>query len=121
MWRKFFINKIIIIPLVLVIFALSIPFKAEAGPGLPFGGQILSVIPCLCSANLLITMRPIGPLSPPQVIFGPSSILFPFYQLWRPGAYLLGNYGPPVPCVVFAIICVPISVAPLILMTGTSM
>ena len=122
-FKKLSLSSIIMI-LVFSLMVNLIPTKASAGPGFPFGGKVIKVIPCTCSANLLIATVPIGPTSPPFLIFGPSSILYQFYQIFRPGAYLLGNYGPPVPCLVYiGIGCIPMPLAPtapLILMVGTS-
>lgn len=105
--------------------SLLLPLPVKAFPaGIPFGGQILAVIPCVCSFNFLIIQRPIGATSPFVLIFQPFvSILYPFFNVWVPGTYLLGTYGPPDVCVIFDggdDPCTPIMVAPLIIMTGTS-
>lgn len=109
----------------LLMFSFLFPLDALAFPaGIPFGGQILAVIPCVCSFNFLIIQRPIGATSPFVLIFQPFvSILYPFFNVWIPGTYLLGTYGPPDVCVIFDggdDPCTPIMIAPLIIMTGTS-
>ena len=108
----------------LLIVIMFIPAPALAGPGLPFGGQIIATIPCICSLNLLIINRPIGNTSYPFLIFGIGSILYPFFDLWKPGTFIMGNYGLIDACVIFVggeHPCKPIMIAPRIFMVGTSL
>lgn len=107
-----------------LVLIVAVPFPAIAGPGLPFGGQIIATIPCVCSLNLLIINRPIGNTSYPFLIFGIGSILYPFFDLWKPGTFIMGNYGLVDACVIFVggdHPCKPIMIAPRIFMVGTSL
>lgn len=117
-----------LIPALLILFVvisigLSVPAPAYA-LGLPFGGFSLSVFPCLCSFNLLITYAPVN-AAPPMLIYQPgATILYLFGQIFRPGVWLLGLYGPPVACIIPISSppwCVPMAVAPMMTMVGTSM
>ena len=99
--------------------AVKLPFT-------PFGGKILSVIPCTCSAGFAVVIGP----PRPAIIFVPIAFLAsPLNHLWRqiltPGVWALGLYfPPPVPCLVYAgITCVPAPVQPLgtIFRSGTSL
>ncbi len=107
-----------------LVLILAAPFPALAGPGLPFGGQIIATIPCVCSLNLLIINRPIGNTSYPFLIFGIGSILYPFFDLWKPGTFIMGTYVAADVCVIFVggdHPCKPIMIAPRIFMVGTSL
>ena len=54
-----------------------------------FGGPILWVDYCTCSGNIRLT---VGPPVPGAYVFQPGrSIPFLFYQLYRPGPFVLGN------------------------------
>lgn len=60
--------------------------------GLPFGGPIIMSIPCTCSLGQFIVL---GPPSVGAYVYQPAtSKTFKFGQLYRPGAFLLGNYIP---------------------------
>ena len=103
------INKKIVfaILIVFIIVSVSIAFSSEKALGiLPFGGQILNVLYCICSNNLLIT---VGPPVGGQYIFQPgASMLYPFGQIFRAGPWVLGNASPGGVCLIWAgKICVP--------------
>ncbi len=103
---------------------LAVPTQALAGPGLPFGGQIIQTLPCVCSLNFLIINRPIGPTSVPNLVFGPGSVLYAFYNIFRPGSYILGTYTHPTICAMWGPDgCSPPIIIPAmkIFMVGTSM
>lgn len=109
----------------LVLGLMLIPMTVNAGPGLPFGGQVLYVVPCACSANFLIVNRPIGlSSSAPYLIFGPGSIPYSFFSHFIPGSYIMGTYTHVEPCVVWVGVCVPYPPAPAgfkIFMIGSSL
>ena len=118
--NKFFLRLIASASVLLI---LVVPFKALAGPGLPFGGQIIQTLPCVCSLNFLIINRPIGPTSVPNLVFGAGSILYAFYDIFRPGAYILGTYTTPTVCAMWGPDgCEPPIIIPAmkIFMVGTS-
>ncbi len=94
------------IAIVILMLAVN-PIPVEAGPGLPFGGRVLYIVPCACSGNVLIVNKPIGPNSVPNLIFGPGSIPYAFYSHFIPGSFILGTYTHVEPCVVWVGVCVP--------------
>lgn len=71
----------------------ALPTSANAQIGLlPFGGPIVSVIPCYCSFGALLT---IGPPVPGTYVFQLGrSILFPMGQVYRPLPMVLGTWTP---------------------------
>jgi len=86
--------------LLIALVLIFVPNLVLAGPGLPFGGQIIKVVPCVCSVNFLIINRPIGPTAQPLLLFEPSSILYAFYNIFTPGTFILGTYTNPSACVI---------------------
>ncbi|MEK7390919.1 MAG: hypothetical protein AAB635_02160 [Patescibacteria group bacterium] len=87
-------KKIIIFFLILaviVVVAYSI-LKYTKGIGLlPFGGKVLTSIPCTCSGNFLLT------ISPPvggQFSYIPGSQAYLNYNLPSVGVWALGLYTP---------------------------
>ena len=91
----------------------------------PFGGRIVVSLPCLCSGAWLLQLIPASPALPPQVMYLPGvSTLYQYGQVFRPGPHVLGTTLGAYPCIELipvAPYCVPISVAPLIRMVGTSL
>jgi len=89
--------------------------------GLPFGGKIVTVIPCLASANYMITHVPAA--GPPVVIYQPGiSRLYSYFQL-TPGNWMLGNTLGMAPClklVPFPPFVISLGTYPLISIVGTS-
>jgi len=69
--------------------------EALAALGIPFGGPIITIIPC--NTGALITLG--GP-RPGQYMYMPGTRSFLFGPPIHPGQWLLGLFGPPVPCVV---------------------
>lgn len=58
---------------------------------LAFGGRVITVTPCTCSAGFQLV---IGPPRPAQVLYQPGiSVLFSFYN-FLPANYALGTYSP---------------------------
>ncbi|MEX0918947.1 MAG: hypothetical protein WDZ85_03220 [Candidatus Paceibacterota bacterium] len=102
--------------------------------GIPFGGQIIAPpIPCTCpfTPGVQIIIKPALPAWPTHLVYLPGvSILYQYYQIFRPGPHLLGLVAPtPVPCLMVApppFFCRP-PLAPYlpaglpIIMTGTSL
>lgn len=122
---KIFLKPLGSLLLVGITFLVPMSVAQALTPGLPFGGIITFVVPCVCSGNAVIYNIPIGKTSLPALIFQPGiSVLYSFYQIYKPGTYILGTYGPPTPCIfLYLIICAPwllTPAAPLIEMVGTS-
>lgn len=121
--RYLLLSKKITTMTVIMAFVLLLPAYASAQAGLPFGGIIIKPIFCPCSANVALRIVPIGATSPHIVMFQPGvSTLYAFWNILKPGTYLLGTYGPPVPCLSI-VFCIPdprVIAAPIIIMTGTS-
>lgn len=90
-------------------------------PTAPFGGQILSVIPCTCSYGHVVVL---GPPIPGLYHFTPFTTLYSFFQTYRIGAWLLGNYFPGTgnQCLVYVGVgCVPVPNLGAMQMVGTSL
>ncbi|MFA4890163.1 MAG: hypothetical protein WC587_00800 [Candidatus Paceibacterota bacterium] len=73
--------------------------KAEAKGLIPFGGRILYVTYCTCSGGLLLT---IGPPRPGNYYFTAGSRVYAYYQIYRPGAWALGDAFPGGACMIYA-------------------
>lgn len=58
---------------------------------LGFGGEILMVIPCIDEASYAII---IGTPTPGVYLWVPGTMMFPYYNLWTPGPWVLGGYIP---------------------------
>lgn len=115
--NQFFYSCLIVLFLAMSIF-VALPQRAEAL--VPFGGPILSVFWCTCSFNLMVN---IGPPVPIIAMYQPGmTILYLFGQIWRPGAWTLGLWGPPTACaIVVPYGCQVIATPPMMVMVGTSM
>lgn len=87
----------------------------------PFGGKITAVVPCPCSASYMVY---VGPPVSATVMYVPSMTkLYPFYQISRPGPWVLGIYypGTTYTCLVYSITgCTSVGSAPIINIVGTS-
>lgn len=113
----------IIFCFLLVIFSLG--FGSSAGAQslgqIPFGGTIVTVIPCLASGNYMITQIPAA--GPAVVMYQPGiSRLYSYFQL-TPGSWILGNTAGMVPClklVPFPPFVISLGTYPLITIVGTS-
>ncbi len=87
----------------------------------PFAGIILDVEVCTCSGSLNIL---IGPPFPAQLLYYPGiSLLYPMFQIFRPGPYALGLYVPGATCLIAQKYCTPATVPPwgIMMMVGTSL
>jgi peptidoglycan hydrolase-like protein with peptidoglycan-binding domain len=102
--------------------------KVEAVTFIPFGGMIISVIPCTCPTPYGFVDQ-IGPPRP-AIIFIPNTFLAsPLNHLWRQiltqGVWTLGLYfTPPKPCLIWVKNkCAPASIQPwgTIFRSGTSL
>jgi len=107
----------------------------------PFGGFVGSVLWCACSMNLMVNMSnlctepPSNPLvtsannpatcngSPQTLMYNPATtILYPFYQIYSAGVWLLGLWNGQEECVILTPSgCVSLGSYPLMYMVGTSM
>lgn len=58
---------------------------------LQFGGEILNVTYCTCSMNLAIT---VGPPAGGVFTYEPGATVYAFYQIFRPGPWVLGTDVP---------------------------
>ncbi len=87
----------------------------------PFGGQVITIVPCPCDLGSWIT---IGTPVPASLfvpwVFMASPLFFPFKAV-HPGAWWLGLYNPlvQIPCLVPPL-CTPIGAGGDIIMAGTS-
>ncbi|TSC61454.1 MAG: hypothetical protein G01um101448_342 [Parcubacteria group bacterium Gr01-1014_48] len=85
-----------------------------------FGGRIKKVEVCTCSGSLNLT---IGLPRPRQLLYVPgASILYAFYQIFRPGPWTLGMYTPGAVCLMAQKFCTPVTIPPIgtIRIVGTS-
>ena len=120
---KYFDNKINFLSL-LMNFLIK-PVFAQLSLGFqPFGGRIISIVPCTCNAGRLIYVGPPRPI----ILFVPFGFeASPLLYLWKnintPGVWLLGlAHRIPVPCFTGSPpTCTPVGSGLLIYMTGTSL
>lgn len=104
---------------------LLVFFPLKTNAQIPFGGKIISVIPCTCNmmvGNMAVLINQLPAAGPPQLIFQLGlSRLYAYYQL-VPGAWILGKTLGASTCWIGVIpFCVPAApVAPLINFVGTS-
>lgn len=101
---------------VIAVLIMFMPSFAFAGI---FGGKILFAVPCTCSGNYLLT---IGPPRPATLVFQPGiSVSYLFHQVYRAGAWALGNYSSGGSCLMYAgITCVSVPNNGTITKIGTS-
>lgn len=76
---------------VMILF-FSVPSYSYA-LGIPFGGRILKIIPCLCSPGIAVI---VGPPRGGSFLFIGKGL----YAWWRvlPGSWVLGDYSPGATC-----------------------
>lgn len=78
--------------IVLILFSLFFVLKYTRGVvGIPFGGKVISAIPCPCSGSFLLT------LSPPtagQYIYYPGTQRYLNFNLPQIGVWAVGLYTP---------------------------
>ncbi len=104
--------------LILVHVILLTPRGAEA-VGIPFGGRIVAIVPCVCSANLLVVVAdPRGVLLPLTIQPG-VTLLYAYFKPLPP-ANTVGKFIPGGLCLIPATPCAPIPSAGTILMIGSS-
>ena len=85
-----------------------------------FGGQIGGIVQCTCTGGHVIS---VGPPRPGvfHVVPGFSQV-FKYGQTKRPGAWVLGTYVPPSPCLKrIGAFCVPVPHQGNIQLTGTTL
>ncbi len=87
--RTWFYSLAALIIAFILIFSAMAYKKIQAQTGIPFGGFVTHVEYC-CNGILLQVGPPVGGL----YLVGPGSIIFPFYQFFRSGVYVLGNASP---------------------------
>ncbi len=105
--------------LILVHVILLTPRGAE-GVGIPFGGRSVSIIPCMCSANILVVVAdPRGTLLPLVIQPGLTVLYAHFKPL--PPANTVGKFFPGGVCLIPATPCAVIPSVGTIMMMGTSM
>ncbi len=84
--------------LFVIIAVFGVWVKTSSAISLGFGGRITKVVYCPCSANLAIFVVGVkgGVYS-----FEPGSLLFAWYQIYRPGPWTVGTYTPVNKCLWF--------------------
>jgi len=100
-------------------FSLLVGADMTAAVPLAFGGRILAVVPCTCSAGLALK---VGPPRPAYVLYQPGvSILFSFYNLLPPD-YALGTYKPGGVCLTGTPpVCLTVPTLGTVTLVGTSL
>lgn len=114
----------LVISLVVSVTFLFVPGSAYAlGFFTPFGGRVLTEVPCTCGASTLIT---VGPPRPGTFLITPASRVHKNYRP-VPGRWVLGIAAAPAPCMmlVFTILppfvtCAPRGEGAVVLRIGTS-
>lgn len=98
----------------LLVFAVSFGFWVKSSKAIiPFGGPVTAVAYCPCSGNLAIV---VGPPGPGIFMYQPgASTVYSFYQIFRPGPWVLGTYTPGGSCMMF----IPYGCAPMLFPMGT--
>lgn len=107
---------VLVLVSIFFLFVVSFGFWIKSSKAIiPFGGPILNVFYCPCSANLAVV---VGPPSPGVFMYQPgSTIVYAFYQIFRAGPWVLGNYTPGGACLMF----IPYGCAPIAYPLGTIM
>lgn len=82
---------------------LANPLVYGQAPYGVFGGRIGGIIQCTCNGGHVLIVGPPGigtsnPLGPGRLRFAPGSILYEYGQIKKMGAWVLGTYAPPTPC-----------------------
>jgi len=86
----------------------------------PFGGFVYAVVPCTCSGGAVIYVGP--PVPGPYLYLPGFTRVYEYYQIPRPGVWVLGNFVPGPPCLVYAgKSCVPVPHYGVITIVGTSL
>lgn len=86
--------------IVLLLLAVSYGSKVKSGKAIvPFGGVITAVTPCDCSVGYMIIVA--GPTTAGAFLYQTGvSILFPWYEIFTPGPFVLGTYIPGAVCMI---------------------
>ena len=116
---------VFLIVLIVVSFS-TLPFTAKAIGFTPFGGFVVSMLPCTCSGNFWLQMSPFFFPTPGAgaLVYQPGgTIVYAHYVIPVPGVWLLGDYTPGVQaCYQYVgVSCVPIPSFGVIHQTGTSL
>lgn len=93
--------KKILFFLTTIFFTLGVALMPHPALALHFSGIELSYIFCNCSGNFLIFYMPTVPQVMPKALsYRPgASLLFPMYQIFKPGAWLGGRTTVPDVCI----------------------
>jgi hypothetical protein len=119
---------IFLIFLLLILF-VPITIFAQTGLGVQFGGYVVSVLPCTCSASFLVIYIPLYPLAIPHVTnsltLTPATFRYAYQQFLAipvPTSWHLGKYAPGVQACLIGVPpgCVPVFNDGAILETGSS-
>lgn len=102
-----------------LVLAFSLPSPAQA-VGVPFGGIISVSMPCSCSGNWLVIVAGFPSGYVPLVVQPGVTIPFPFYSLYKPGAFTKGDYVPGGVCLMPGTPCWTFPVLGTINLVGTS-
>ena len=95
--KKILLSGLIL--LVAVVIAFSIIKYSRGLVGLPFGGKVITAVPCTCdTGNFLVTLSP--PLGG-QFTYRIGTQGFLNYNLPMPGVWALGLYEPGSVCMVY--------------------
>ncbi len=110
----------------LIVVIFSLPIFANALGFTSFGGFVVNVIPCTCSANFWLYMTPFfspAPMSGALVYQPGGTIVFAHHVIPSPGVWLLGDYVPGIQtCFIWVgLACVPVPSFGVIHQTGTSL
>lgn len=114
------ITNVVLVFMLVASAALFVMKESTARAQLPpFGGLNLNTWFCSCSMNFRIV---VGPPVGGIYMYQPGvTVLYPYFMVLRPGAWLLGLWGPPVACVEFVgKACAPTGAFPLMIIVGTS-
>ena len=109
----------LILALVVAIGAVTLAWggreRASGLVGLPFGGPILSVGYC-CNGTTIT----VGPPRPGYFLITAGSILYPYYNVYTPGPYVLGTAVPGGVCAQIPYCFVTIPTTGTVTMVGSS-
>ena len=115
--RLIFFGLLLIATIAGAFYAFPVSFSgnmAAAVGSIPFGGKIVSIIPCTNGA-ILVKQKPVA--GPPLLMWTPATKSYRYGPPPRPGQYILGMAGGAYVCFVGII---PVGAGPLILFYGSS-
>ena len=100
---------------------IFIPKTVEALPFTNFGGQIVGMLPCACSANWILYVRDVRYQMLPLIYQPGITFLYKMYQP-RPAVNSLGSFVPGGVCLIYVGTgCSPVPVVGTMLQLGTSL